>query len=132
MSEEAKMVHEEKQGTVPPLKHEELIARCLGNLDFAERVLTKFQERFEADLTELEAELVSGNTDRVARLAHRMKGASANTAATGLHTEASCIEELARSDQKEEISLRLGRLRSEWSRFVESAESFRACSGSFA
>ena len=126
------MALRDEQGTVPPLKHEELIARCLGNLDFAERVLTKFQERFEADLVELEAELVSGNTDSVARLAHRMKGASANTAATGLQTEAACIEELARSDQKEEITRRLGRLGGEWSRFIESAESFRSCSGCLA
>lgn len=100
---------------------QELIARCLGNLEFAERILSRFQTRFEEDLSELERAVSDRNAEQIASLAHRLKGSSANAAAHSLRERAGEIEGLARRQTLQEIPSRLEGLRSEWSRFTECA-----------
>ena len=70
----------------------------MGNIGFAERILAKFQDRFEHDLEELDKALQARDADAVARTAHRIKGASANVAASRLHEHAAEIEQLGRTD----------------------------------
>ena len=67
-----------------PADLEDLFRRCLGNLDLVERVLQAFENHFEKDLDELEAALKSASLTAVGQIAHRMKGASSNVAATAL------------------------------------------------
>ncbi len=107
---------------VSPFDADELVARCLGNLEFVQRVLAKFQERLDADLTELDEAVLAADAERIARVAHRLKGASANVAAHGLRQRAAGIEELARQRSLDEIPSELDELREEWSRFTECAE----------
>lgn len=102
--------------------HDELVARCMGNLDFAERILMKFHDRCNQDVDELEREFRQRNIDAVTRLAHRIKGAAANVSAPRLRTCAADIESLGRKQQIPEIEGRLEQLRNEWSRFVDSVE----------
>ncbi len=102
------------------LEFEQLLARCMGNLEFAERVLGKFQERLEEDLVQIERGLDSGDAKEIARVAHLLKGASGNVAATALQAEAANIEALARERRLEQVPLHLDRLRSQRSRFVDS------------
>ena len=78
------------------LDTDELLARCMGNIEFAERLLTKFQGRLDEDIAELEAAMQAEDLDVVARVAHRIKGASANVAAHDLQKRAGEIEQLAR------------------------------------
>ena len=78
------------------LNIDELLARCMGNIGFAERILAKFQDRFEHDLEELDRALQARDAEAVARTAHRIKGASANVAASRLHEHAAEIEQLGR------------------------------------
>ena len=115
------MDHEQSQASSPALDFEELVERCMGNLEFAERVLGRFQERFGEDLAALEAEVTEQRSEEIARLAHRIKGASANVAAPGLCTQASTVEELARASQVGEIPPHLDQLKAEWLRFQQSA-----------
>lgn len=105
------------------LNHAELLERCMGNIEFAERILDKFQEGFGADLAELEEGLDFADAERVASVAHRLKGASANVSAPGLRQSASIIEQLGRAGQLAEVPNHLAHLRSEWSRFVGEASS---------
>lgn len=107
------------------LDHDQLLARCLGNLEFAERILTKFQQRFGEELKQLERSLNSEDREGIARLAHSLKGASATVAAPALMAEMAGIESLARESRLDEISGRLDRLQEEWARFVESAAAHR-------
>ena len=100
------------------LKVDELLARCMGNLDFATRVLATFQDRFEKDLEELERGLDARDVEAVAQVAHRIKGASANVAAHSLSEQAAAIEQLGRSQQVSMLPLHVQQLRDEWSRFV--------------
>lgn len=102
------------------LDMEDLLTRCLGNVEFAERILAMFRERFGADLAELEKTAAAGDSLAVARLAHRLKGASANAAAPGLRSAAARVEQAARQGSLAEVPARLGELRREWRRFTES------------
>jgi HPt (histidine-containing phosphotransfer) domain-containing protein len=70
------------------------------------------------DLAELERAVRVEDAEQVARIAHRLKGASATVAATGLSTGAARIEELARRGELPEIPKRVEELRSEWTRFA--------------
>jgi len=106
-----------------PFDLEELLDRCMGNLELAERLLAKFQDRFQADLAELEQALQTGPSGEIARVAHRIKGASASVSALRLRELAGQIEQLGRSDQCAAIPPYLEQLRSEWTRCQDCATS---------
>lgn len=103
------------------LDTEELLARCMGNIEFAERLLAKFQGRLDEDLLELEAAMRVEDPDVIARVAHRIKGASANVAAHDLRKRAAEIEQLARDRALAEIPAQLVELRGERRRFAQYA-----------
>lgn len=106
------------ESTCNVLNIDELLTRCMGNISFAERILAKFQDRFQHDLEELDKALQAHDSEAVARTAHRIKGASANVAAAGLYQRAAEIEELGRVQRLSDIPYGLEQLRHEWSRFV--------------
>jgi HPt (histidine-containing phosphotransfer) domain-containing protein len=114
------MEHDRGHSQTPALQFDELVERCMGNLEFAERVLGRFQQRFGEDLGALEAGVTGQRAEEVARLAHRMKGAAANVAAPGLRVQATAVEELARAGQVGEIPAYVEQLKVEWSRFQQS------------
>jgi HPt (histidine-containing phosphotransfer) domain-containing protein len=114
------------------LNMQDLLDRCLGNLEFVERILGKFLSRFDTDLAEIEQALESEDVEAVARVAHRLKGASATAAATGIRDCAAEIEELARGRLISKIPERVRSLRSEGARFAESASSLGIPAGSHA
>ena len=99
---------------------DQLLVRCMGNLDFAERILQIFQERFDADLDELDRLLASGDAAGLTGLAHRLKGASANAAAPALHTRVAQIEQLARQESLDAVRPCLVDLRREWAMMRDS------------
>ena len=93
--------------------------RCMGNIDFVQRVLEKFQQRIPEELAELEQSLTLGNLEQVARVAHRVKGTSANAAAPGLRQAAAEIEESGRAGQVSGVSTGIEHLRGEWERYLD-------------
>ncbi len=113
------------------LNAQELMDRCMGNLEFAQRILAKFQGRCDQDLAELERALLAQDDEQVRFVAHRIKGASANVAAHGLRRLAGEIEELALARRLSEIPPRLEELRGECTRLTESATRLRS-PGAFA
>ncbi len=104
---------------------DELMERCLGNLNFAQRVVSVFEEHFGRDLAALEAGLASDDMDEVARIAHRMKGSSANAAAPQLCRDMASIEELAQHHRSAEMARCILKLREDWSQFRETAQHIR-------
>ena len=109
-----------------PIAIDELTNRCLGRLDFVQRVLGSFAVRFEDDFAELRTEVAAGNASATARLAHRMKGACGDTAAHEMHRQMAEIEELALGGQLEEVANRFSNLELAWTRFLERLESLLA------
>jgi HPt (histidine-containing phosphotransfer) domain-containing protein len=97
----------------------ELLTRCLGNVEFAGRILAMFQDRCAADVAEIERALDIEDAESVARVAHRLKGACANAAALGMKTKASRLEQAARELPLPEIAEQFQELRAEWLRFKE-------------
>lgn len=102
------------------INFDELLARCLGNVDIAEKVLSRFQDRFDVDLNELERGLDARDPQAIALIAHRIKGASANVAAPALYEVAAAIEDLGRGARLAEVPAGVAQLRGEWTRFVQS------------
>ena len=49
---------------------DDLMGRCMGNLDFVERILTIFQSRCEEDLIALEDAIQAVDLPRVQQIAH--------------------------------------------------------------
>jgi HPt (histidine-containing phosphotransfer) domain-containing protein len=103
-----------------PIDLQELIERCMGNLELAERVLSKLQSRFDEDMARLEQALSAKDGQLIASIAHRLKGASANVAAHDLQKCAAEIEELANQDILADLPVHLEILRHQWSRLNDS------------
>jgi HPt (histidine-containing phosphotransfer) domain-containing protein len=104
---------------LPSLEFQQLLDRCVGNLDFAERLLTKFEDQLDAELAQLEQLLRGENTHELASRAHTLKGAAATVGATALRAAAADVEAFARENQLDLIASRLSDLQMERSRFAD-------------
>lgn len=93
---------------------DDLMARCMGNLEFVERILTIFQTRGDADLQELEDAVGSTDFARVQRISHRLKGACANAGATSLSTRASELWSAADKEFADVVAARFAQFKQEW------------------
>jgi Amt family ammonium transporter len=102
------------------IDYDELLARCLGNIEFVDRILTKFQRRFGEQLEELEDAVARDDAARVVHVAHRLKGESACVAATRLRDCVSEVEILGRTDRLGDLPPCLEQLREEWAAVAES------------
>ena len=96
---------------------QEFSARCMGNLAFAERVLTRFQERLDEDLVEVKQAATATDLAVVAQISHRIKGSAANVAARAIIKVAGEIETAARQDDLDTVWSRLPVLDAERDRF---------------
>jgi len=102
----------------------ELIDRCLGNIELAERLLRRFEDLLEADLDVISQAASAADVELVCQIAHRIKGASANVAAPALVKVAEEIETAAKDADFETIWSRLPVLAAERDRFQRSTPHF--------
>ena len=86
----------------------------MGNIELVNRVLKKFQTRFPEELAEIKKALESGDSERIARVAHRVKGTSASVSASSLAQTAGEIEDLSRAGRTTEIPAQIELLHGEW------------------
>lgn len=107
------------------MNFDELLTRCLNNIEFAERMLTLFHGRCADDVAELEEAFNRSDIDSVRRIAHRLAGASANAAATGLQSRAAELRRAVDRNATHEIQPRLLELREEWRRFADALSESR-------
>jgi len=108
---------------------EDLLARCLGNIEFADHILSVFQERCAHDMDEL-AELVeSRDLESAALVAHRMQGACANAAVRGMKTRASRLRAAAVERSADDVRARYEELRKEWEQFLASPPPLATATG---
>jgi HPt (histidine-containing phosphotransfer) domain-containing protein len=102
-----------------PLDFAQLTRRCMGKIEFAERLLASFEERFPQGLSQIEQYLADGNTDDLARLTHQLKGAAANVSAPALQAIMTDLDDSARSGQLDVVVGRLPDVHRAWDRFKE-------------
>jgi HPt (histidine-containing phosphotransfer) domain-containing protein len=91
----------------------ELVERCLGSAELAQRLVTSFRQRMSDALTDLERAVQAGDAPTAAKVAHQLKGSAANVSAAPLRRLLARIEQRARDNQIEETRDTLLELRSE-------------------
>ena len=93
----------------------------MGNLNLVHRVLSKFQKRLPEELAEMNKALECGDMERIAHIAHRVKGTSASVSAKGLAQAAAEIEDLSRANRATDIPARIEHFRNEWEKCLDEA-----------
>lgn len=113
------MYPENSTTELPAIDVQELIDRCMGNLELAQRVFAKLQAQFKQDLIALESALAEKDGKLMANIAHRLKGAASNVAAHDLYRCVAAIEESARDGMLESLPAQLDILHKHWARLNE-------------
>lgn len=87
----------EESAAGPMVDFDELVGRCMGNREIAERLIVKFCRKITADLESMSAGATASDADQVGRLAHGLKGAAANVACKEIRELAEQLEALGRA-----------------------------------
>ena len=80
-----------------PVDYPDLLRRCMGKTELAERLLRKLTQQADEDLQAIGKAVEQKDAAALAASAHRLKGASANVSATCLRQAAAEMEELGRN-----------------------------------
>ncbi len=106
-----------KPETPPPLDREGLLAECDEEQTFAHRCLHIFIRDAQTDLNGIAEALNNNDFPKIARLAHRIKGASAAIRAEFLRQQAARLEMLGGNAEPAAASECFARLRAEFEHF---------------
>lgn len=98
---------------------EDLMSRCLDNIDFVKRILNVLQSRCAEDIDELEKAVEESDAKKVADLAHRLKGALSNAAAYSLSELADQICCSANNNTLDELQSGVVQLRQGWNKLSD-------------
>jgi HPt (histidine-containing phosphotransfer) domain-containing protein len=101
-----------------PIHFEDLVERCMGNIDLANRLLDQSQAILTEDLKLLQESCKNEDPVEIPRLAHRLKGATANIGAYELSDVFARIERHGQAGETATVRGDLLELESEWSRFL--------------
>lgn len=105
---------------------DDLLARCVGREDLVRRVLTAYLTQLNGDLGQLQKDIESQGFDEVAKVAHRLKGASANVSATEIQRQAERLELGARAEAGDQILATLEQLQRDCDSFITLTSDFVA------
>jgi len=95
----------------------------------AKRILAKFQQRVPDDLVQIESSVLAGEVQRLANLAHALKGAAANLSASALREVAARLETAGRNADLDGARACLSQLRLQWERFLQQLPAVLADAG---
>jgi HPt (histidine-containing phosphotransfer) domain-containing protein len=98
---------------------EKLLANCMGEEDLMRRLVGMFRRQTAADIDALSAALKRGDAPEVARVAHRIKGASANMCADPMASLAARVESAGRAGSLEGVTRDVEALGKAFGAFVE-------------
>lgn len=101
------------------LDFDDFLARCMGDANLAERIISKFRHRVPDDLKQLQGSINAREAEKTASVAHALKGAAANLSATALGEVAARLEAAGRSAALDDARTCLAQLQAEWERFLE-------------
>ncbi|OYV85598.1 MAG: hypothetical protein B7Z73_13255, partial [Planctomycetia bacterium 21-64-5] len=107
---------EPREEAAPPLDFDSLSERFMGDWDFVQVILDKFQQQVGVDLDQLEQSLIEHNAQQTASLAHRIKGSAANVSAIEISRLAAELEAMGRAAELDDASAHLGRIKAECQR----------------
>ncbi len=99
-----------------------LLKRTLGDVELAKQIIDMFIDNTGKLLEDLSAEIREGNSEKVKKLAHTIKGSAASVSAQRMSSLAGELELCARDDQKEQFSRLFESLVSEFRLFKENEQ----------
>jgi signal transduction histidine kinase/DNA-binding response OmpR family regulator len=105
-------------GVDDPLDVSSLLDRCMGNVEFLNRLLKKFRNRVGSEVERLSQAVQAQNAQETAQLAHSLKGAAANVSAINLARIAMELEQLGTGSDWETATACLTKLREEVDRCI--------------
>ena len=97
--------------TPPVINFDELLERCVGNMEVARRVMQRFIASGPIQVARLESALSHGDMPAVAASAHLLRGMAANLSAAPLATVCGELEESALRGEREVLAICLSRLK---------------------
>lgn len=103
-----------------PYDMEQLVRRCMGKIELAERLLKSFESRFPEDLSKIEDSLREYDSKAASRMVHQLKGAAANVSAPDLYSMLTLLEDVVRSEQYERANDCVGEIHLKWRRYANS------------
>ncbi|MBA4020587.1 MAG: hypothetical protein C0483_25800 [Pirellula sp.] len=115
-----------------PLDFDQLLRRCMGRVELAERLLASFQERLPIEVAQIHECLAASDAVRLTRLVHQFKGTTANVSAPELHGIAVRMEQAAQAGQTETVACCLTEVAQAWQRFQQFRPSQPAAAGAVA
>jgi len=101
-----------------PFKIETLLEQCGGNKEIGKAILDEFLIQANADSTELESCISSGNLTQVGKVGHRLKGTSGVLGAGKLYSLCAAIETAGKGNNVEEVAKIFPELKMEMDRCV--------------
>lgn len=102
-----------------PVDLEQLVRRCMGRIELAERLLKSFESRFPVDLSKIEECLANDDASGLARSVHQLKGAAANISAPELYAILARMEQAVRGQQSAVAQECLEEVHQAWDRFQQ-------------
>ena len=90
-----------------------LLDRCVGSIEVASKVLAQFEKQLDSNVRGIEQSVAAGEAAETAKLAHALKGTSANLSAPGISTVAAELEQMGRNADLAGAEAALTRLKSE-------------------
>jgi two-component system sensor histidine kinase/response regulator len=100
-----------------PWNRDAVAERFMGDWDFVQVLLEKFERQADIDVQQLEQRVAAHDAEQTAQLAHRLKGAAASLSAEPLAAAAARLEALGRKQALDEIEDCFAELRDELERF---------------
>ncbi|WP_425400648.1 Hpt domain-containing protein [Aeoliella sp.] len=97
---------------------QDLMSRCMGNIEFACRVLQILSERCDSDIDGLEQAAAQQDFDQIYHISHRLKGAFANASATNMSRLADEVCTASRAKNESDSLEKTCKLRDEWDEFI--------------
>ncbi len=114
----------ETSRSTPVLNMQQLLDRCMGNLELAERCLVRFEQKLPTDVESVQQCIDSDNREELVQVAHRIKGSAATVAAEGLAEAAAALEDYARGGDVVEPSGLLADFLGQAERFFDGVPRF--------
>jgi len=103
----------------PPLGIDALLDRCMGNVETVRMILDEFEREAVADLAEIKRHVENGDCERMARVAHALKGSSGILSADALAGIAFELERTGRAGALTDQARLLSQLNREVQRCID-------------
>jgi len=104
------------EASEPAINYEALLAEWDENGEFVAQVLETFLRVTTQDVTELKDACRGGDADRIARLAHRVKGSAGEVGAQALRSRAARLEAIGRASDLTGVDDSMAALQAEFER----------------